>query len=157
MENKKITRISGAYTFEHFGRTSKSVSYASYWLLLGSEKFCAYFEVNAESQCNCFRIGTEWLKRGSLVTTQARQFWKRCNPAISFSGMLWKSDLLLYTLHLILVRNTLSIITEEDVVLMYYLCTWPQFHGKRFPDPNTVYDNLLILFLHILLYIIWDY
>ena len=44
------------------------------------------------SQCNRFRIGTERLNRGALVTILARQFWTHCNLAISFSGILWNFE-----------------------------------------------------------------
>ena len=42
---------------------------------------------------NCFSIGRERLKREALVTTLAKQFWTRSNLAMSFSEMLWKSDI----------------------------------------------------------------
>ena len=82
--------------FEHFGRTSKSARYAG-WLSFRVQKVFAHI-LNlmrnlTESQYNRFTIGTERLNCEALVTTLARQFWTRCNLAISFSGILWKSEL----------------------------------------------------------------
>ena len=45
--------------------------------LLGFENYCAYLKMNVKldrKPCNRFRIGTERLNRGALVTTLARQF-----------------------------------------------------------------------------------
>ena len=78
---------------EHFGRTSKAARHAG-WLSFRVRKVIAHIlkwmRNLTGSQCNRFRIGTERLNRGALVTTLARRFWTRCNLAISFYGILWK-------------------------------------------------------------------
>ena len=62
---------------EHFGRTSKSVRYAC-WFSFRVRKVIAHILKRMRnltgSQCSRFRIGTERLNRGTLVTTLARQF-----------------------------------------------------------------------------------
>ena len=63
--------------FEHFGRTSKSARYAG-WFPFRARKVIAHIlkciRNLTGSRCNRFRIGTERLNRGALVTTLARQF-----------------------------------------------------------------------------------
>ena len=59
--------------FEHFGRTSKEARYAG-WFSFRVRKIIARMRNLTGSQCDSFRIGTEQLKRGVLVTTLARQF-----------------------------------------------------------------------------------
>ena len=63
--------------FEHLGLTSNSARYAG-WLFFRVRKFIAHILKLmgnlTERQCGRFRIGTEGLNRGALVTTFARQF-----------------------------------------------------------------------------------
>ena len=82
--------------FEHFGEQvgqSDNAGWLSFRVRKVSVHILKWMRNLTESQCNRFRIGMERLDRGALVTTLARQFWTRCNLAISFYGILWKSEL----------------------------------------------------------------
>ena len=116
----------------HFGRTSKSARYAG-WLSFRVQKVIVHIlkwmRNLTGTQCNRFRIGMERLSRGALVTTLARQFWTRCNLAISFSGILWNSKPMCFRKFKLLSNTTAKIFSADAVQFV----TWPGIkHGKLF-------------------------
>ena len=108
--------------FEHFGRTSKSARYAG-WLYFRARNVIAHIlkwmRNLTGSQYNRFRIGTERLNRGALVTTFGKQFWTHCNLAISFSGILWKTR---YSKNSVLVSIEMLIMSVTGVINMSRQC-----------------------------------
>ena len=152
--------------FEHFGLTCKSARYrplggaklplvlhfvtprGRYAGWLSFVHILKWLRNLRESQCNCFITGRERLTHGALVTTRPRQFWTRCNLAISFSGMLWKRSCNNLTCHCnlfgksyyeIVFNTNITVTSPLNVTTTYLLSGFKELSWRLIITSGNLY------------------